>query len=83
MDLNTILIRMALEVPFVVALIYLVLKLEDRRQDAMRLREESNQKIVDSLLGLIDEISARSNPDSLTSKQTKLIREYLNHESKH
>lgn len=76
-DLTAILIRMALEIPFVGALVYLVLKLEDKRQASSLLREKSNQQIIDSLLGLIDDLASRQNPDKITSRQYKKYDEYL------
>lgn len=75
-------INALLQIPQVLALIYLVLKLEDRRQKSAELREESNRKTVDSLLGLIDELSARSTPEKISSRQLRLIQDYLQDQTK-
>lgn len=73
-------INALLQIPLVGALIYLVLKLEDKRQKSAELREQSNQRIVDSLLGVIDELAAKATPDKINSRQLNLIQDYLRDE---
>lgn len=75
-------INAIIQVPVVAALIYLVLKLEDKRQKSAELRENSNQRVIDSLLGVIDELAARNTPDRINSRQLRLIQDYLEDQTK-
>lgn len=76
------LINALLQIPIVVALIYLVLTLEDKRQASAKLREETNQKVIDSLLGIIDELAGQAQPDKVSSRQLRLIQDYLEEQNK-
>ena len=69
-----------IQIPIVAALIYLVLALEDKRQKSEQSREEAHQRLVESLLGVIDELAARSSPDKLNSRQLTMIQDYLRNE---
>jgi len=81
--MDTALINALLQVPMVFALVYLVLKLEDKRQNGARIREEANQRIVEALLGVIDELSAQNSPNRINSRQLGLIQDYLRDEVEH
>lgn len=76
-DFSNELVNAILQVPMVVGLIYLVLKLEDKRQASASLREETFRKIVNDLLGVIIELSTLANPNTITSSQIKSIESYL------
>lgn len=71
------LLNALLQVPMVVGLIYLVLKLEDKRQASAMVREDTFRSIVDSLLGVIVEMSTMVNPGKVSSEQIKSLEKYL------
>jgi hypothetical protein len=71
------LLNALLQVPMVVGLIYLVLKLEDKRQASAMVREDTFRSIVDSLLGVIVEMSTMVNPSKVSSDQIKSLEKYL------
>lgn len=66
-----------LQIPMVAGLIVLVLKLEDKRQASAMVREETFRSVVDSLLGVIVELSSMANPGKINSEQIKNIEKYL------
>lgn len=76
-------LQLIVQVPIVAALIYLVLKLEDKRQESAKLREQTNQRLIDSLLGLIDDLANRQNPDHLTARQLKAVQGYAERKDKY
>lgn len=86
-DWSTI-ISLAIQIPFVILMAYIL----DRQArigieifkhlmaefKTMNERQaERHEKVTESLLGLIDELAARSQPEKVSSKQLKLIQEYL------
>lgn len=75
-------VSILVQIPLVAALIYLVLKLEDKRQESAKIREEANRRTVEALLGVIDELSARNAPDRINSRQLNLIQDYLREEQR-
>lgn len=79
MDQTTLalLVRLAIEIPIVVSLIFLVLKLEAMRQTAMKDREIFYQKIFDGLIELVGELASKNNPDSMLSRQLRNFEEHI------
>lgn len=71
------LINALLQIPMVVGLIYLVLKLEDKRQASAMVREETFRKIVNDLLGVIVELSSMSKPGVISSDDIKGFQSYI------
>lgn len=76
-QVNDSLINALLQAPMVGGLIYLVLKLEDKRQASAMVREESFRKIVDSLLGVIVELSSLAKPGVISSDDLIGFQEYI------
>lgn len=74
-----IIITALVQVPYAGAMIYLVLKLEDKRQNAIKARDEIHRHTIDGLLALIDELASRNSPDRVTARQ---LRSILRHMSK-
>jgi len=66
-----------LQIPMVAGLIYLVLSLEDKRQASAKAREETFVKVVDNLLGLINDLASIADNSKISSSQYKMMEKHI------
>lgn len=66
-----------LQIPMVAGLIYLVLSLEDKRQASAKAREETFVKVVDNLLGLINDLASTVDSSKISSTQYHMMEKHL------
>ena len=71
------LINTLFQAPMVLGLIYLVLKLEDKRQASAMVREETFRSTMSQLLSVIVELSGMVRPGKMTSEDMGDIREFI------
>lgn len=76
-DQIQLLVSLAIQTPQVIALIYLVIKLEESRFKAIQARDEIHRHTVDALIGLLEETFCQRNPDRLTARQFRAFQDHL------
>lgn len=61
----------------ILALIYLILQLEDKRMLAIKARDESYRYVIDALVGVIEELMADIGPERVSARQMKYVKEFI------